>query len=372
MINYEKLIYICQYGKNKERAWSGTYYKVYKELSELFPTEEMDLKVSLATRLRLKLSKMIPFFSYDFMFGDIKKYVKLMDEKTKDKNCCTFQYFETPSRNNVHSYIYQDMCVEYLDNNILSRPKLRALYPFKRFSKKVIESRKKGQREFYSTCAGVFTMGKWLADYMVNVMGIPAEKIHCVGAGIDINSELIHPEKKEGNKVLFIGRDFERKGGYLLLEAFKKLREQYVPNAVLYIIGPAENPLTEAIPGVEYVGPKSPDQLMSYYNTCDVFCMPSYVEPYGKVYIEALCSGVPCIARNLFSGPEIIENGVNGYLLDNDSSDTLAELLRDALNNKSMGEYVRSHMEEYRDLYSWKTVIKKMAEVISKDPFMNS
>lgn len=371
MQNNKSLVYICQYGAKREKAWSGTYLKVYNELLSFFRVEEVDCHVSLVTRMRMKLAKKISVFGYDFMINDFKRSYKRINKKYDNENYCSFQYCETPIKENVHSYIYQDMCIEYLDANILSREALRKLYPIKRFSKSVVAIRRKEQNEFYADCAGIFTMGQWLADYLVNSMGIPSEKVHCVGAGVDINFNLIRPKEKQGNKILFIGRDFERKGGRILLDAFKILRSQFKSDAILYIIGPEENPLEEAIEGVEYLGPKSSEELMEYYNISDVFCMPSYIEPYGKVYAEALCCGVPCIARNLFSGPEIISDGVNGYLLEEDSAENLAELLRKALENVEMREYVSSHMMDYRHQYSWHTVVEKMARVISKDPYMN-
>lgn len=61
-------------------------------------------------------------------------------------------------------------------------------------------------------------MGRWLKDYIVNEMSIPENKISAVGGGINIDKTKIDYSKKTGNKILFVGRDFLRKGGYLLLD----------------------------------------------------------------------------------------------------------------------------------------------------------
>ena len=47
---------------------------------------------------------------------------------------------------------------------------------------------------------------------------------------------------------------------------------------------------------------------------CDVFCMPSYFEAYGLVFVEALTFGLPCIGRNCYEMPYFIEEGKTGLL----------------------------------------------------------
>ena len=49
---------------------------------------------------------------------------------------------------------------------------------------------------------------------------------------------------------------------------------------------------------------------------CDVFCMPSYFEAYGLVFVEALTFGLPCIGRNCYEMPYFIEDGKTGLLLN--------------------------------------------------------
>ena len=54
--------------------------------------------------------------------------------------------------------------------------------------------------------------------------------------GVNIDSSLIQPRNKTKNKILFVGKDFKRKGGYVTYEAFRLLREQG-ENVELYVAG---------------------------------------------------------------------------------------------------------------------------------------
>ena len=103
-----------------------------------------------------------------------------------------------------------------------------------------------------------------------------------------------------------------------------------------------KNPLDEEIENVHFLGDISKNSLSHYYNICDVFCMPSYFEAYGLVFIEALAFGLPCIGRNDFAMSEFITDGYNGYLVNNDDADILAIKMMDLLRNEEIKKNVEA------------------------------
>ena len=187
-----------------------------------------------------------------------------------------------------------------------------------------------------------------------------------MGGGINISSELIDSSRQEGNKILFIGRDFERKGGHLVVEAFSLLRKK-MPKAQLYIAGSTTNPITRYIDGVIFLGSLDRKQVSEAYNMCDVFCMPSYFEPYGLVFIEALTYGLPCIGRNCQEMPYFIEEGVTGSLIDNDNPETLSQKMYECLTNEAIKKNVFNMSEYYMKEYNWDTVAQKIYDTIQMD-----
>ena len=122
--------------------------------------------------------------------------------------------------------------------------------------------RKEWQMRIYDQCAGVFAESKWLADSLVEDTGISPEKVHVVDLGINVKPELAYhsfgEKSKQDKTVFFVGRDFFRKGGHLVVEAFKLLRKDYSPNIKLVIAGPKSWPLVGRIPeGVQFIGDAS-------------------------------------------------------------------------------------------------------------------
>ncbi len=183
------------------------------------------------------------------------------------------------------------------------------------------------------------------------------------GGGCNIDSSKIDTSKKTGNKFLFVGKDFERKNGPLVIEAFRKLHKEN-PGYELYIAGPSDVDIHED--GIHNLGLLSFSQLIEYFNLCDVFVMPSRFEAYGIVFGEALSFGLPCIGRDAYEMPYFIQEGQNGYLLKNkDDADELAGLMKQAIENESMRKYVIANHETYITLYSWDTVVKRMSDFIN-------
>ena len=205
-------------------------------------------------------------------------------------------------------------------------------------------------------------MGHWLKEWLVE-QGFPACRIHAVGGGINVDPSLINPQPKSHNKIPFIGKDFKRKGGYITYEAFKLLREQG-EKVELYVIGPKQDPIDNPVDGYHFVGQIPFNEEAKYYNMCDVFCMPSYFEAYGLVFVEALTFGLPCIGRNCYEMPYFIQDGETGLLLKHDDPHELASLMLQVLHDDKYAKNVAAHHDQYLRDYSWDAVAERMAKVI--------
>lgn len=165
---------------------------------------------------------------------------------------------------------------------------------------------------------------------------------------------------------MFVGRDFERKGGYVTYKAFVELKK-LKPNAELYVAGPTINPIESPIDGYYYLGDLDHDTLSYYFNQCDIFCMPSYFEAYGLVFIEALTYGLPCIGRNCYEMPYFIEDGKTGYLIDDDNIELLANKMLQLLENENIRKEVLSRRQWYIGEYSWEAVAGRIHKIIEYD-----
>lgn len=359
------LFFLVNWENNPQKAWSGTCYSLYKALSNHFNVKDIDLYKS-RRNIVLRFLQKLKIMSNDFGYNGILQSRKFVNKKFPEiSDNIIFQFEEIVTGKIFSTYLYQDLSVSYL--KFLSETDSKIL-KYSGFNTKNIDSailkRYNSQIEYYKSCKAIFTMGKWLKKDLVERCGIPDNKVFHVGGGINLDINKINPKPKTNNKILFVGRDFKRKGGFLVYEAFKYLRN--INNEVqLFVAGPIKNPIIEPIEGYIFLGECSHDQLSDLFNTCDIFCMPSYFEAYGLVFVEALSYGLPCIGRNAYEMPYFIENNETGYLLDKDDPKELASLMDKLLTNKYIKDNVLKRKKWYLDEYSWSSVASRIFNVIN-------
>lgn len=365
-----KINYICEWEKDKTLTWSGTTYSLYKALGKRCFINDYDIALNWFEKKLAKLFQ-IRLIGNKIETNKISSKLekKLHENKAKKMNLQTEEYTLQIGDYlvvNENSYVYQDLSVDSL---IYYKNKNINLFQYSGFqyaTDKDLAKRRAMQYEVYKSSKGIFTMSKWLRDNLINYTGIEANKVHHVGAGINIDVKQIKHLPKKNNKILFIGRDFYRKGGDLVYNAFKILKTKYDSTAELYIIGPKEWPLDEITEGVKYLGDLRYEQVSEYFNICDIFCMPSRFEAYGIVFIEALVYGLPCIGRNEFAMKEFIQDGYNGLLVDNDDEDELAIKMYKLLKDSGIKNNVLNNREAYIREYSWDMVAEKIINIIEK------
>ncbi len=363
----DKLVFSCNWGNIPENAWSGTSMGLYRELLKYYEIDRLDINPRTPALLPLRCMEKLGIGRFDICY--MKYFSKVFEKRYRqERKCKVFQFDECPDAPWADSYVYQDLCVGFLLDVYENRPELIPYCGLENLSIGYLRKREKIQSNFYQRAKGIFTMGQWLADYLVENCGIPREKVHAVGGGINVDATLSGEVKRTGNKILYIGRDFQRKGGDLVVKAFRILKKE-CPETELYIAGPAKNPLSkeEEADGIYFLGEQSRAQLNELYSRCDVFCMPSRFEAYGLVFAEALAFGLPCIARNAFAMKEFIRDGRNGYLIDNDDERKLADKMKLALKNETMKQYVYEQREWYLKEYSWESVVKRIVEVMKSE-----
>ncbi len=170
-------------------------------------------------------------------------------------------------------------------------------------------------------------------------------------------------------RFLFVGKQWERKGGPTVLRAFERLRRE-LPDAELTIAGPAK--LSVDVPGVQVLGRVSREgsegagAMADLYRRATAFVMPSLYEPLGVAVLEAMAAGLPCIGSTGGALPELIEDGVTGLLVQPGDEDALLERMRELATGpdlcRALGDAGASR---YRERFTWDAVADRMLEAIS-------
>jgi glycosyltransferase involved in cell wall biosynthesis len=221
----------------------------------------------------------------------------------------------------------------------------------------------KSEVKAYDNASLIFTFGSLTASSLINQYKIPEKKIITVYAGCNTNIEnKFNPEKYFLKNILFVGTEWERKGGPLLLKAFEMVLKQH-PDANLIIVGCT--PDVSHLPNCTVVGKVRVEDMASYYEKATLFCLPTIREPFGIVFIEAMSFKLPIIANKIGSIPDIVINGKNGYLIQNDSmeySKIICNLLSDPQKCKEMGE---NGFKFAKSEFNWEIVGKKIKNSIN-------
>lgn len=183
------------------------------------------------------------------------------------------------------------------------------------------------QRAFNAS-ARLVTWSRWAAQSLERDYRIPATRISVIPPGVD--TQIFKPRErgpKDGPpRILFVGGDFERKGGLILLDAMRRLTVR-VELDIVTGVGPTPIP-----PGLEVqihrgLKPQS-DELVALFKRADIFVLPSLGECYGQVIAEAMACGLPVVATRVGAIPELVIDGTTGFLVRAGSSRQLGDALQ--------------------------------------------
>ncbi len=150
----------------------------------------------------------------------------------------------------------------------------------------------------------------------------------------------------ENKEVLFVGFPFKRKGVDILIEAFKRAAPKY-PDWKLKILGwfPDPTELRAAIgnhPQIYHNPPVHYNKMPEIIGSCAILVLPSRSEAMGRVLVEAMAAGKPRIGSNVDGIPTVINDGVDGFLVEPENVEDLAKkldlLMGDKELRKRMGE----------------------------------
>jgi glycosyltransferase involved in cell wall biosynthesis len=149
----------------------------------------------------------------------------------------------------------------------------------------------------------------------------------------------LSPQEQDNKVVGFLGRLGFEKRVDLLIEAFAKLKRRH-PNYSLIIVGdgPADvvnqlKHIAEPIPDVHFTGFLLGETKANVLASFDVFCSPSPYETFGLTGVEAMASGVPVVTVNSGGVSEYMLDGINGYLVQPDDVEGLANCLEKVLSS---------------------------------------
>lgn len=199
--------------------------------------------------------------------------------------------------------------------------------------------------------AASFTVwSDWAKRSLVKDYGAPAAKVSVIHPGTVIANFPAPAERKPHHdkplNILFVGGDFPRKGGDLLLET---VRQHFKGRVELHLVTGADVSPGDGVFVHRGVKPLSPE-LLRRFAEADVFVLPTRGDCLAMVLGESMAACLPIITTRVGAHAEAVEDGKSGFLMDKDDAVTLRDridrLVRDRALCFDMGMRSREIGEE--------------------------
>lgn len=219
------------------------------------------------------------------------------------------------------------------------------------------------ERAAYHAAAHLFVRTREVEASLTGHYGVDPARVTVAGGGVPFDPlPAADAQRPRDPVVLFVGREWERKGGDRLLEAFARVRAVR-PDARLVVVGTSE---PTAAPGVEVLGRLDDrDRLHALYARATALALPARYDPYPGVLMEAMAHATPVVAADQGGIADIVDDGRAGVLVAPQDTDGLAgallRLLDDPAERARLGAAGRARVE--RSL-TWDAVVDRWAPVI--------
>lgn len=230
----------------------------------------------------------------------------------------------------------------------------------------------------FEQCAFHIAVSRFARGTIASFTG-DAEKLRIVPNGVDVDvfKPLQNCERMNANQILFVGLVRRVKGIDVLLEAMTHLIGDK-PDARLIIVGGGvyrdyqsqtaklrELSKELGVNGnVEFAGVKTQAEVAKYMRESALLVLPSRMETFGSVLIEALSCGTPVVATKC-GGPEDIVNERVGRLVEKEDSLALARAINEVLDERQ--SFNSAELRNYAlDNFSWERIAQQTIALYGK------
>jgi glycosyltransferase involved in cell wall biosynthesis len=205
----------------------------------------------------------------------------------------------------------------------------------------------------------VTAVSRYTAELVRRDLGYDGE-IRCIYNGVDTGR--FHPGKQRPQsrgpiKVLFCGNLSRRKGAHLLPDIARRLQSDI---QILYTRGLRAHSPLPALPNLIDLGMIRHADMPELMRSVHLLLFPTFREGFGLVAAEAMATGLPVIATNCSSLPELVEDGRGGYLCAPGDvaafADRISQLAENPGLRNEMGEYNRARAER---LFSLDRIVRQ-------------
>jgi len=244
-----------------------------------------------------------------------------------------------------------------MDGTPLWYARHRLWYAFPKFDPNSLSARLKHLvvRRMYQKAFHLFPLSQGVRDSLVEDYGIPPEKITVLPPGVNMPlfpcpDRRAHAAPGRPMRVIFVGADFDRKGGPLVLQL--AARPEFA-DVRFDVVTRSFSGTAPANVQVHTNLQTNTEPMVRLFREADVFLLPTDADAHSVAAIEAMTMGLPVITTTVGGIVDIVDEGKTGYLVPPRDLDVLADrvgrLRDDAELRLRMGEAGRRRAEALFD-----------------------
>lgn len=230
------------------------------------------------------------------------------------------------------------------------------------------------QIKYKYTCHAVIAVSEYVGR-IVTETGVPNSMVHVIPDGIEIPPRLPDVETRRSTRAKWrleesefavghLGGFSAEKGQDLAAEAFEILASR-LPNAKLLLGGDisaealATSRLAAGVAGGRILLAGYQENLFEFFSALDLYIMPSRSEGLGSSALLAMAHGLPVVATRVGGLPEIVEEGITGWLVPPESGKALADAIADAASDPARLEEMGNNARENAKRFSADIMVER-------------
>jgi len=215
------------------------------------------------------------------------------------------------------------------------------------------------ERRIYQNAKKIICLTEFARQSVLQDYGIELQRTCVIPPGVDLKT--FRTRQRDGSEevsLLFVATNFKIKGGYLVLEAFEKLRKEH--SVKLLVVGPK---IVGEQKDIEFLGKiDDRNRLAEIYRSADILVHPGSVEMYGFAFLEAMASELPIVTPDVPPRREIVGKAALFFRLNdvNDLVSKITKLIEDRDLREKLGKNGRRIAERKHD---WSRIAKRIQQI---------
>jgi glycosyltransferase involved in cell wall biosynthesis len=220
------------------------------------------------------------------------------------------------------------------DGTPLNKRNMRLEYGLSAQGRLAEQAKRMLYRQVFRGCAGFVAWSNWTKASFVEDYGCREQDVAVIPPGIQLDEFAPGDRSHALPRILFVGGDFERKGGDLLMNVYRKRLQG---RAELVLVTRGKTPVEPGVTVHQDVTANSP-KLRQLYATCDIFALPTRADCYSVACMEAMAAGLPVVSTKVGGIPDIVQQGETGFVIPPDDEEALGDVLELLVSDRGKRE----------------------------------